>query len=113
MNNLNELISRLDEFALANYDVDGWDFWVETYEMEDKIEALNGKTSFRAARHQVLKELKLFDERRKEHQPKRQGGNGLFDEFYPNGQAPKQDFAPAGMSNDYYRMAASQGLYSI
>ena len=110
MNKLNELISRIDQFALENYDVDGWDFWVETYEMEDKIEALNGKTSFRAARYQVLQELRLWDERRKEHQP---APESMFQDYYPNGQKPNQDFAPAGMSNDYYKMISAKGLYSI
>lgn len=62
-------IALIRAHALANYNKDGWDILVETYEDEDILEAIEGKAVTVDEAIKVLgKVLKVADDYRKEIQ---------------------------------------------
>lgn len=63
-----ELVKRIRQHALANYEKDGWDYLVECYSDDDIIQIVAGCESYEAAIERLNKGLKAKDDYRREIQ---------------------------------------------
>lgn len=61
-----ELIRAIKEYALDNYNKDGWDFVVECWEDKDIDEAIGKVQTLKEALRRIKRTTKLLDERRRE-----------------------------------------------
>lgn len=60
------LVKQVREYALQNYNRDGWDFLVECWEDSDIAEHIGDATDFETAMRQCRKVTRALDEQRRE-----------------------------------------------
>lgn len=60
------LVDAVKAFARANYEMDGWDYIVETMSDEEILELIGGASTTKDAIRQAGQVAKLWDERRKD-----------------------------------------------
>jgi hypothetical protein len=60
------IIEALDKFALENYEVDGWDFWVETMDFSDKVKDIGDATTIEEAKANALVWLRMLHDNRRQ-----------------------------------------------
>jgi hypothetical protein len=63
-----ELVAKIREHALRNYNEDGWDYLVECYSDDDIIQIVAGCVSYEAAISRLAKGLKAKDDYRRDIQ---------------------------------------------
>ena len=63
---MTDLIKAVREYALANYEKDGWDYLVECWEDSDITETIGSSKTVRGAISKCRQTVKLLDERRQE-----------------------------------------------
>jgi hypothetical protein len=63
---MNNLIAAVREYAIANYEKDGWDYLVECWEDSDIQEVIGTAKTERSAIAACRRTLRLMDERRQE-----------------------------------------------
>lgn len=61
-------IEQITQHALTNYEEDGWDYWVECYDTEDRLEVIEGAKTYEHALRKAHRHLKRLDDHRKEIQ---------------------------------------------
>lgn len=62
------LVDAVKAFARANYEMDGWDYIVETMDDEDILELIGGATTAKDAIRAAGQTAKLLNERREDVQ---------------------------------------------
>jgi len=63
---MNDLVSAVREFAINNYEKDGWDYLVECWSDADISEEIGKAKTVRGAISKCRQTVKLLDERRRE-----------------------------------------------
>ena len=63
---LNEIAAALRQHAIKNYQSDGWDYLVETFDDEELLKEIEGATTLAEAIAKIAPYLKRLDSRRKD-----------------------------------------------
>jgi len=63
---MTDLIAAVREYALANYEKDGWDYLVECWSDEDIAQEIGKSRTVLGAISKCRRVVKLLDERRQE-----------------------------------------------
>ena len=61
-------IEQITQHALNHYEEDGWDYWIECYDTADRLEVIEGATSYEEALAKAHKVMKMLGDHRKEIQ---------------------------------------------
>ncbi len=63
---LNEIATALRKHATENYESDGWDYVVETFDDQELLEEIKGATTLEEAIKKISPLLRALDGRRKD-----------------------------------------------
>ena len=63
---LNEIATALRKHATENYESDGWDYVVETFDHDELLKEIEGATTLAEAIAKIAPYLKLLDDHRKD-----------------------------------------------
>ena len=63
---LNEIATALRKHATENYESDGWDYVVETFDHDELVKEIEGATTLAEAIAKISPLLRALDDRRKD-----------------------------------------------
>ena len=63
---LKEIATALRKYAVENYETEGWDYLVETFDDEELLEEIKGATTLEDAIKKISPLLRALDGRRKD-----------------------------------------------